>query len=156
MGTLKVRLATFALALPFVHEVVGKPDRTARLLSSVLSKPVTLIADLAAPCSLPLAQQSELGQALLGVDLVLGALFADGIARLAVIIAGVGADEADDWLPGGRHRLLVENHLLPYLLPAEQTVTVQIEVDGGDGGFTLGETHPGSLLAYTTTLNGSS
>jgi predicted component of type VI protein secretion system len=85
--------------------------------------------------------------------MVLGALFADGIAPLAVTVAGVGADEAADWLPGGRHRLLLEDQLLPYLLPADQTATLRIEVDGTDGGFTLGETAPGSLLGYTTQLN---
>jgi hypothetical protein len=147
------KLAAFALVLPLVPGVVGKPDRAARLLSSVLGKPVTVVAGPPAPCDLPPAQQSVLGEALLGVDLVLGALFADGIAPLAVTIAGVDADEAGDWLPGGRHRLLVEDQLLPYLLPAEQTVTLEIEVDGGEGGFTLGEAHPGSLLGYTTKLN---
>ena len=147
------KLAAFALMLPFVPGVVGKPGRAAGLLSSVLGKPVTLVAGPPAPCDLPAAQQSALGEALLGVDLVLGALFADGISALAVTVAGVGAGEAADWLPGGRHRLLLEDHLLPYLLPAEQTATLRIEVDGTDGGFTLGETAPGSLLGYTTQLN---
>jgi type VI secretion system protein ImpH len=147
------QLLAFALALPLTDRIVGDLDLVKNLLETVLGKNVTLTPAASPAYPIPEAQQSRLGEALLGIDLLSGSTFSDGIRTLEATVYDVTPEEVEDWLPGGKLRQLLEGHLLPRLLTVGENVTVQIEITGSAGDLILGEEYPCSTLGYTTILS---
>lgn len=150
--SLEQRLS-FALALPLLKQVVGNLDQTRSLLETVLRKSVTITLAPPPAYAIPEAQQSGVGEALLGVDLVSGDFFSDGIRSLRVTVYDITPDEVERWLPGGSLRRMVEEHLFPRLLPVEENVMLNIEVSGTGSDLILGEDQTCSTLGYTTILS---
>ncbi|CAN5911980.1 hypothetical protein BH24BAC1_BH24BAC1_10700 [soil metagenome] len=151
-GVLPKQLLAFALALPLTDRIVGNLDLIKNLLESVLGKNVTLTPAASTAYAIPEAQQSRLGEALLGIDLLAGGTFTDGIRTLEATVYDITPEELANWLPGGTLRQLLEDHLLPRLLTVGENVKVQIEIIGSAGDLILGEENLCCTLGYTTLL----
>ena len=144
---------SFALVLPFINRIVGDFGLTSSLLATVLKKRVTITTAVSQPIAIPEAQQSGLGEALLGINFTVGSSFLDGIRTLQVAIGEVSPEEVENWLPGGSLRSLVEEQLFAYLLPAGEQVELLIQVSASDEGLVLGDHPATSVLGYTTQIS---
>jgi hypothetical protein len=147
-------LQALALALPFISQVAGDLDATASLLTAMLHRQVHITPGGAKPFGIPEALQSRLGEGLLGVDLLLGDAGCDGLRCLQITIGQVLPQEVEDWLPGGKQRRLLEEHLLPGVLAAGEQAEINLEIQDAGEGFALGgqQDHVLSILGYTTHL----
>lgn len=146
------QMLSFALALPLTDRIVGNLDYIQNLLETVLRKNVTINPGPPPVYPIPEDRQSRLGTALLGVDLVTGSTFSDGIRALDVTVYDISPEEVEDWLPGGNLRQMVEGQLLPRLLAVGENIQVSIEISGTDGELILGKDQIGSTLGFTTIL----
>jgi hypothetical protein len=146
------QMLSLALVMPLLHQVVGDLAATGNLLTTLVRQPVKLEPAQPLPYAIPDDQQSRLGAGLLGVDLLLGNLFQDGIRTLALTIGEVPPAQLEDWLPGGLKRRFLEDQLLPQIIPAGELVQIQVEITPAAGSFRLGNTNEVGLniLGYTS------
>ena len=151
------QMLSLALVLPFVNQIAGNLPATASLLAALLRQEVRLTPTIPALYLIPEEQQSVIGSGLLGVDLLLGDLFQDGIRALNLTICEVAPAEIETWLPGGTQRHYLEEQLLPLVLPAGEQVSIQIEISPNPGSFQLSDNPEEmaglNILGYTTILN---
>ncbi|WP_207431285.1 type VI secretion system baseplate subunit TssG [Sabulibacter ruber] len=144
-----------ALVLPFISRFVGKGAETESLLSAFFQKNIAITPARNLGIPIPAHLQTPLGEGLLGEDFLLGDSFTDGIRALHLTVADVLPEEVEQWLPGGQQRVLLEEHLLPYLLPAGETVDFTLEIAGSAWSFLLEDSDDANLniLGYTTKIN---
>lgn len=79
----------------------------------------------------------------------MGELFRDDIPALEIGIEGITLTELQDFLPGGKHRRLLEELLYSYFLPLDVTIVTRIGVTEDAWGFTFGQ----AVLGYNAKLN---
>jgi hypothetical protein len=143
----------FALVLPHLNGIVGNIDTTAKLLESVTGKEVTITRGNPQLYTIPELQQSSVGEAILGENLLLGGNFSDGICTLEISFGNISPEEVESWLPGGGMRQMVETQLFPYLIPAGEGVELIILINDTLCDFLLDEEKATTILGYTTKLN---
>jgi hypothetical protein len=147
------QMLSLALALPFLDQVVGDFSRMSQFLTAILRQPVTVSPGRPQPYRLPEAHQAPLGAGTLGVDMLLGDSFTDGIRTLQVCVGALHPAQITDWLPGGGQRRLLEEQLLPYVVPAGEQVNITIGITRAECQFVLGDTESAlSFLGYTTII----
>jgi predicted component of type VI protein secretion system len=124
-----------------------------RFLTAILRQQVSVTPGKPQPYHIPEAQQSRLGASSLGVDMLLGDAFSDGIRTLQVCIGQVPPAEVAHWLPGGSQRRLLEEQLFPYVLPAGEQVHITIGITGAECRFVLNDDDQAlNILGYTTII----
>jgi hypothetical protein len=149
------QLLALALALPFLDRVIADLDLTGDLLATLLHRKVKITPGKMQQFAIPKARQTYIGEGLLGVNLVLGDSFTDGIRSLQVAIGGIPAQEIEDWLPGGNQRRLLEEHLFPNVLAAGEQVEISIGINDAECCFSLNTCGHEvlNILGYTTKIN---
>lgn len=149
------QMLSLALVLPFINRIVGDLELTSSLLTALLRKKVKITPQKPVQMPIPEEQQTCIGNGLLGVDLMLGNTFSDGIRSLQVAISDVLPVEVEDWLPKGSQRCLLEEQFFSYVLAAGEQAEISIEINESEGYFSLGDSDNEALniLGYTTKIN---
>ena len=85
----------------------------------------------------------------LGENSVMGDTFRDEIPTLDITVKGVTNTDLEDYLPGGKNKVILEDLLCGYFIPLEIPFQIKIDVTDDSLGFTLGE----MTLGYNVVFN---
>jgi type VI secretion system protein ImpH len=124
--------------LPFLPDIVGDWHKTAQCLSIFLGEKVEIRAIAPPVYMLSDNAQKRLGECYLGEDMLLGATFMDATPGIEIKIELQGTD-VSSFLENGSKRRLIEEELLPLLLPVEIPYETVLSVNLSQEVFVLGQ-----------------
>ena len=137
--------------LPLLHRFGGDNDRLAFILENISGYRV--VVEPAAPWRFPMMGEPLLGEAVLGVDALLGGVIIDTQPSLYVRVMANKPEDLDDLLPGGKGLHTLE-YLAGALTPIEQDIVFIPDLSDCPPPFELGVEHAWvGRLDYTTVLS---
>lgn len=138
--------------LPFLSDIIGNWRLTSEWLSLFMDGPIQ-ISEIAPPkYLLPESVQKRLGEGRLGQDFIIGNSFSDGIPNIKICIDGLTADTIGKYLMDGKKRKLLEEELLPMLLPIETPYEIELKLSNQSNYFQIGKAFENAVLGFTTVL----
>lgn len=138
--------------LPRAIEIVGDKQLTTLSLEALLLHSVEIVLVNSPVYAMDEDAVPTLGDATLGVDMVIGHAFSDGISGWQVQIKEIHAEDLDTFLYGGKMLKLIEEVFIPHFIPMEIDIQVKLEVLAHEKDFSLGDSENFSILGYTTNL----
>ena len=135
---------------PFLEEIIGDWELTGQFLSYFLDLEVEIKVGTAPNYILPVEAIKTLGNCTLGSNFVIGNLFIDGVNEIIILFKHLKPSEIHDLLPNEVIRKLLEDSLLPYILPIETPYSITLEPEFSNNGFCLSSEN--NLLGYTLSL----
>lgn len=139
----------FMYVIPLLSSIRLNLDETGESISFILDVPVK-IEKIKLPAKKADSQfESHLGEIGLGVDLVLGNAFDDGIHDLKITIGYLSADRMGGFLETAHeHTILLM--LLDIFLPDETFSVIEFKVDPADSEFTLSDENNSTYLGINS------
>lgn len=140
-------IGLLVLILPIAYRLAGQPEFVCEILRYFLDVPVRWEEVAPMPMPLPENPQPILGEALLGLDTLLGGCYTDTLPRIVLKAGPVLPSQIASFLPGGSHHRLTAylcNFLIPFdreweLLPwSEEHCLFAIPESGKDSEAVLG------------------
>jgi type VI secretion system protein ImpH len=141
--------------LPVLPEVVGNWPLTAQWLSFFLERQVE-IKEIPPP-TYPISKemQKPLGEGVLGGDVLLGVTFLDWIPGVEIKLS-IDKGAVTEYLPEGKQRRLLEDYLLPMLLPIETPYQFNLSTELEQVIFKLGQSSYISEVEFSKAQSTSS
>jgi len=137
--------------MPIAPKVVGDTHKTALCLEALIGYRVKVATKTPPAYSMEQEQLLPLGNEYLGVDMVLGSQFYDGIPAWAIQVVDIEAEEIESFL-NGYTKNLIEKIFIPYFTPVELEVSLNVEAAKSKDDFVLLSWGHTSILGYTTRL----
>jgi hypothetical protein len=126
----------FLHTIPIIHKIRNSYADTAEALSLILDVPVHIENVILAVKEASNSFESELGKSKLGIDLILGDTFNDGVYDIKIRIGPMSALRMKDFLKGElADRILCE--LCRLFLPGNVFITKEYVLDKEDSVFVL-------------------
>lgn len=143
---------TLTHLLPHLPEIIGNWSLTAQWLSLFFEADITITEIPPPQYTFPIALQKRMGAGRLGQDFVIGETFSDGIPILKIAIENLAPEILADFLQEGEKRKLLEEELLPLLLPIETPYEIATKLNKEETFFQIDAMNYQSILGYTTVL----
>ncbi|MEM9718069.1 MAG: type VI secretion system baseplate subunit TssG [Bacteroidota bacterium] len=143
----KVTALLNVLPLSFTYK--GNLPKVSMVMSAVLRVPLEMSLWHEQVYEVPSETLPSLGQGFLGVNMVLGSRFSDGIPKIKVDIGPLPASEISHFLPGRSNQRIL-SILFQYFLPFESAMYYTFEIREEDQTFHLDSTDYSARLGYST------
>ena len=134
--------------LPEAYRAVGDWKLTGLIFEAVLQKPINFAYAAPMKLKIPNAKTSA-NEMRLGDDSVMGNEFKDEFPTLDITVKGVTSTDLENYLPGGKDRVILEDLLCGYFIPLDVPYRINIDVTEDGLGFDLGE----MILGYNIYFN---
>ena len=114
--------------LPMSHKIVGDNELTSQCFEMVLGTKVVVRPIEPIVKSVYIKDVAEVGNSILGVNMVLGNTFYDGEPAIEIAIGPLKEDKLTDFIPGGAG-YEVFDLLCNYFIPVELDISTKIVID---------------------------
>ncbi|HEY0271777.1 MAG TPA: type VI secretion system baseplate subunit TssG [Chitinophaga sp.] len=140
----------FLHMIPFLHHAKGNLERLQNLAGLLLQVPIRIALRPAGAAAFD-GGGCGLGESVLGVDMVSGAVFNEGDDAVEITIGPLPVAQALTFYNGTRADKILRM-LVGYFVPADVDVSVKVEILPGERAMVLGEQEATAVLGFSSFL----
>ncbi len=136
--------------LPMMHRIAGDWEQIRLSFETILEDAVQIVPNQPLR-HMVLQPIAGLGDALLGVDWVMGEEYEEVFSSIVIQVIPSTADKVKSYLPGGIGEKVIQ-YLSQYLLPLETDYQIDVKMPADYQDFSVTDEPHSSRLGYTTYL----